>query len=78
MLPKGFRRARNYGFLYPNSKRLIALLRLLVFKSCGKGPCNREDFTASQTKRAHQRISAQWVLWLGSAKISTTRLFGAR
>jgi Putative transposase len=36
VLPKGFRRARNYGFLHPNSKRLIALLRLLVFKPCGK------------------------------------------
>jgi hypothetical protein len=36
VLPKGFRRARNYGFLHPNSKRLIALLRLLVFKTCGK------------------------------------------
>ena len=23
VLPKGFRRARNYGFLHPNSKRLI-------------------------------------------------------
>ena len=31
VLPKGFRRSRNYGFLHPNSKRLIALLRLLVF-----------------------------------------------
>jgi hypothetical protein len=38
VLPRGFRRARNYGFLHPNSKRLIALLRLLVFKPCGK-PC---------------------------------------
>lgn len=36
VLPKGFRRARNYGFLHPNSKRLIALLRLLAFKTCGK------------------------------------------
>jgi hypothetical protein len=36
VLPKGFRRARNYGFLHPNSKRLIALLRMLVFKTCGK------------------------------------------
>lgn len=36
VLPKGFRRARNYGFLHPNSKRLIALLRLLVFKPCAK------------------------------------------
>jgi hypothetical protein len=36
VLPKGFWRARNYGFLHPNSKRLIALLRLLVFKTCSK------------------------------------------
>jgi len=28
ILPKGFRRARNYGFLHPNSKRLMALLQL--------------------------------------------------
>ena len=32
VLPKGFRRTRNFGFLHPNSKRLIALLKLLVFK----------------------------------------------
>lgn len=32
VLPKGLRRARNYGFLHPNSKRLIALLQRLVFK----------------------------------------------
>jgi hypothetical protein len=32
VLPKGLRRARNHGFLHPNSKRLIALLRLLVFR----------------------------------------------
>ena len=32
VLPKGFRRARNYGFLHPNSKRLMVLLQLLVFK----------------------------------------------
>ena len=30
VLPKGFRRARNYGFLHPNSKRAIALLQLLL------------------------------------------------
>lgn len=28
ILPKGFRRARNYGFLHPNSKSTIALLQL--------------------------------------------------
>ncbi len=27
VLPKGFRRARNFGFLHPNSKRLIAWLQ---------------------------------------------------
>lgn len=34
-LPKGFRRARNYGFLHPNSKRTMVLLQLklkMVFK----------------------------------------------
>lgn len=30
VLPKGFRRARNFGFLHPNSKRRIALLQLLL------------------------------------------------
>ena len=45
VLPKGFRRARNYGFLHPNSKRLIALLRLLVFKSCAKVPAESATHT---------------------------------
>jgi hypothetical protein len=30
VLPRGFRRARNFGFLHPNCKRLIALLQLLL------------------------------------------------
>ena len=30
VLPQGFRRARNFGFLHPNSKRLIALLHLVL------------------------------------------------
>jgi hypothetical protein len=30
VLPKGFRRARNFGFLHPNSKRLILLIQLLL------------------------------------------------
>ena len=33
-LPKGFRRARNYGFLHPNSKSLIALLHLQLKVTC--------------------------------------------
>ncbi|MCC4118768.1 IS91 family transposase [Aromatoleum toluclasticum] len=30
VLPRGFRRARNFGFLHPNCKRLIALLQVLL------------------------------------------------
>ena len=30
VLPKGFRRARNYGFLHPNSKTSIKLLQVLL------------------------------------------------
>lgn len=30
LLPKGFRRARHFGFLHPNSKRLIGLLQYLL------------------------------------------------
>ena len=30
VLPKGFRRARNFGFLHPNSKRLINILQLIL------------------------------------------------
>ena len=30
VLPKGFRRARNFGFLHPNCTRLIALLQVLL------------------------------------------------
>jgi len=30
VLPKGFRRARNFGFLHPNSRGLIALLQVVL------------------------------------------------
>lgn len=30
VLPKGLRRARNFGFLHPNCKRLMALLQVLL------------------------------------------------
>lgn len=36
VLPKSFRRARNFGFLHPNSKRLIAVLQYLF----GRNPKN--------------------------------------
>jgi Putative transposase/Transposase zinc-binding domain len=48
VLPKGFRRARNFGFLHPNCKRSIALIQLLlqvkpaasVIKSRPSIPCS--------------------------------------
>jgi len=30
VLPRGLRRSRNYGFLHPNSKGLIALLHIVL------------------------------------------------
>ena len=30
VLPKGFRRSRNYGFLHPNRKSLIVLLHIVL------------------------------------------------
>jgi len=51
VLPKGFRRARNYGFLHPNSKRLMALLQLLVFNRLTRpGSASVPD---TQTDKAH-------------------------
>ena len=38
VLPKGFRRARNFGFLHPNSKRLIQLLQLLLKVDLARPP----------------------------------------
>lgn len=37
-LPKGFRRARNFGFLHPNAKQLIALLQVLLKFAPGPTP----------------------------------------
>jgi hypothetical protein len=37
VLPKGFRRARNFGFLHPNCKHVIALLHVLL--KCRKLRC---------------------------------------
>lgn len=36
VLPKGFRRARNFGFLHPNCKRLIALLQVVLHFDPGR------------------------------------------
>jgi Putative transposase/Transposase zinc-binding domain len=47
VLPKGFRRARNFGFLHSNSKRLMALLKLLVFKRPTAAPTPLLDTPAT-------------------------------
>lgn len=39
VLPKGFRRARNFGFLHPNCKRLIALVQLLLRRAPAPASC---------------------------------------
>jgi hypothetical protein len=52
VLPKGFRRARNFGLLHPNSKRLIALLKLLVFK--------RPSGTATPSATSQTTPRAPW------------------
>ena len=31
VLPRGFRRARDYGFLHANAKKLLALVQLILF-----------------------------------------------
>jgi hypothetical protein len=47
VLPKGFRRARHFGFLHPNSKRLIQLLHyhLNINPSTPQGEIRRPQFT---------------------------------
>jgi hypothetical protein len=55
VLPKGFRRSRNFGFLHPNSKRLIALLKLLVFKRTQ--PNAPDAFTTEPTPRAQWKCA---------------------
>ena len=43
VLPKGFRRARNFGFLHANCKRLIGLLHLLLKFDPGRFAPPRKD-----------------------------------
>jgi hypothetical protein len=55
VLPKGFRRARNFGFLHPNSKRLFAMLRLLVFKPRHEGQALASSLLTSAPEPHTQR-----------------------
>lgn len=50
VLPRRFRRTRNFGFLHPNSKRLIALVHLLLKVDLGRAKAftkPRPAFTCS-------------------------------
>lgn len=38
ILPRGFRRARNFGFLHPNSKKMILILQWILRFNPFKGP----------------------------------------
>ena len=62
VLPKGFRRTRNYGFLHPNRKRLIHLLQLLLKLRPGSIPARprpalRCPCCGGTMKILHTRIS---------------------
>ena len=51
VLPRRFRRTRNFGFLHPNSKRLIALVHLLLKVELGTAKAlfkPRPTFTCSE------------------------------
>jgi hypothetical protein len=59
VLPKGLRRARSYGFLHPNAKRMATLLRLLIFKTPPQlpSPCAPSEVSphAPSTQRPPMR-----------------------
>ena len=42
VLPKGLRRARNFGFMHPNSRQLISLLLVLLNINPGEAAAIRE------------------------------------
>ena len=64
VLPKGLQRTRNFGFLHPNSKRLIALLRVVfrmtdmkppeVVRPAIKCPCCGDAMKIVRTRTASQ------------------------
>lgn len=52
VLPKGLRRSRNHGLLHPNSKRLLALVQLLVLRPPAAPPIPIPTPTPTPTPRA--------------------------
>jgi len=44
VLPRGFRRVRDYGFLHANAKKLLALVQLILFVFVKEIlPCRERD-----------------------------------
>jgi len=78
VLPKGFRRARNFGFLHPNCKRLIALLQVLLRFAPGqsiawvreRGPGRANAISKSSSSCPYSRLH------LGQAGIFHFSRFG--
>jgi len=66
VLPRGFRRARNHGFLHANAKRLIALLHLLLKFDPGR-------FTPPPTERPPRHCACGGAVMV----IVRTRIRGA-
>ena len=51
VLPKGFRRVRDYGFLHANAKRLLSLVQLVLHVVIHEVPLRgRPAFTCSRCK----------------------------
>jgi hypothetical protein len=72
VLPKGFRRARNYGFLHSNNKRLIQLIQYLLNLEVSRDHCaliERPKIRCVAVGRrwklsAHGFIPCQIIVWM--------------
>ncbi|MBI3148039.1 MAG: transposase [Betaproteobacteria bacterium] len=88
VLPKGLRRARCYGFLHPNARRLAALLKPLVFKVASAqsppaeratlrcGGCGAPMRVVLQRTTPPQRAAAPAASLLSSSSSATPSLRG--
>ncbi len=65
VLPTGFRRARNYGFLHPNSKVLLNILQKL-------GQLNPKEILAKMSLRQRPQLTCECCG--GKMEVTRTRL----
>ena len=64
VLPKGFRRVRDYGFLHANAKKLLALVQIVLkvlIESCAPRP--RPSFKCPKCQTAMQIIAFRRPAW---------------